>query len=927
MAIGGAYVSISLALATIVTRRRDVSFKPLVWLFISFIILCGATHWLDLLTLWVPSYGVQGVVKAVTASVSVVTAIALWRLLPAAMAQPSLAQFQAVNDALRTNQDFLDRISTIAGVGGWEFDVARDAVIWSAETYRIHGVGPDYRPTVQGAIDFYAPEARPIIRAAVAAGLAKGENWELELPFDRADGRRIWVRAMGKPKFAEGRIVGIAGAIQDVTELRHAHLALERANERAVLAADSGGIGIWDWDIQQDSLVWDAWMKRLYGLPPGEEVANYADWAALRLHPDDRAATEQALQDALAGGKPYEQEFRIVWEDGSVHYIRASGHVTRDSAGRPVRMTGANWDITQSKRLAADLAEQHELLRVTLDSIGDGVVTTDIEGRVTWLNPVAEQMTGWTTADAQRRPLSLVLQLVHEDTRAPAENPLALCMAEGRIVGAASTTVLVARDGREFGVQHSASPIRNGQGEMLGMVVVFHDVTEQRRLSQEMSYRASHDAVTGLVNRSEFESRLDWALQRAQSRGDVSAVLYIDLDQFKIINDSCGHAIGDQVLIQIARLLQEAVRASDSVARLGGDEFGVLLADCPLAQAHDLAQRICDRVGEYRFVHEERLFRIGASIGLAPIDDRWPSLAALLQAADSACFAAKDAGRNRVHAWHDSDETIHDRNRQMQWAIEIEAALDANRFELFHQRILSLGGSDLGQHAEVLLRMRDKDGALVQPGAFLPAAERFHLASRIDRWVLSQVIDWMTHNPLLDRIGMLSVNLSGQSIGDRSFHRWAVHKLAEAGPGICQRLCVEITETAVVTNLADAARFIQQVREAGVRVALDDFGAGASSFGYLKMLPVDFLKIDGQFIRGLLTDPLDAAAVRCFTEVARLMGVKTVAEWVDNAELPERLRSKGVDFAQGYLVHRPAPLDEFLDSGRDHDVMSMGSIE
>ncbi len=911
LAIGAAYVSISVALAVIVTRRRDVSFRPLVWLFISFILLCGATHWMDLLTLWVPSYGVQGVVKAATATVSVFTAFVLWRLLPAAMAQPSLAEFRALNEALRTNQEFLDRVGRIAGVGGWEYDVDSDRIVWSEETYRIHGVPPDYPLTVGGVIDFYAPESRPIVRAAFEAGLAKGEAWDLELPFDRADGQRIWVRVLGKPTFSEGRAIRIAGVLQDVTDLRNARLSLERANQRAVLAADSGGIGIWEWNMEQGDLAWDAWTNRLYGLDPGDTVVTYADWAR-RVHPQDRASVEQTMLDAISNRKPFEGEFRILWDDGSVHHIRASGHVTRDDGGRAVRMVGANWDVTRPRRLAADLAEQHELLRVTLESIGDGVVTTDIQGRVTWMNPVAEQMTGWTSAEAHLQPLSLVLQLIHQETRAPAESPLALCMAEGRIVGIANNTVLVSRDGREFGIQDSASPIRDDQGEMLGMVVVFHDVTEQRRLSGEMSYRASHDLVTGLVNRAEFEPRVHRALQRAQTGAAPSVVLYIDLDQFKIINDSCGHAIGDQVLIQIARLIEGTMRSSDTVARLGGDEFGVLLEDCPLAQAQALAQRICDRVAGYRFVHDEKLFRIGASIGLAQIDDRWPSLAALLQAADSACFAAKDAGRNRVHVWHDSDETIHTRNRQMHWAIEIETALDEGRFELFHQRIQTLGDRDVGAHAEVLLRMRDREGALAPPGAFLPAAERFHLASRIDRWVLSQVIAWMGDNPNLDRIDMLGVNLSGQSIGDRSFHRWAVDKLAEAGPRICQRLCFEITETAVVTNLADAARFIQQVREAGVRVALDDFGAGASSFGYLKMLPVDILKIDGQFIRNVLTDPLDAAAVRCFTEVAKLMGFQTVAEWVDDPDLPSSLKFKGIDFAQGYLFHRPAPISEFL---------------
>jgi EAL domain-containing protein (putative c-di-GMP-specific phosphodiesterase class I) len=362
----------------------------------------------------------------------------------------------------------------------------------------------------------------------------------------------------------------------------------------------------------------------------------------------------------------------------------------------------------------------------------------------------------------------------------------------------------------------------------------------------------------------------------------------------------------------MARMLTDSVRTRDTIARLGGDEFAILMERCTVDQAQRVAQKLCDRMDDFRFVHEDRRFRIGMSIGLVPVDARWQTTSAIQQAADTSCYAAKEAGRNRVHTWFDTDVAMRERQFEMQWTTRIEHALDEDGFVLFAQRLTPLKSASHGVHAEVLLRMCQDGGTLVAPGAFLPAAERFHLASRIDRWVLRHVVDWMKALADPSRIELLSVNLSGQSVGDRTFHRWALDVLANAGPSLCRALCLEITETAAVTNIADAAAFIDQVRAFGVKVALDDFGAGAASFGYLKTLRVDTLKIDGQFVRDLVDDPLDEVAVRCFADVAKVMGLTTVAEFVDKAAVLERLRAMDVDFAQGYLLHEPAPIGELI---------------
>jgi diguanylate cyclase len=700
---------------------------------------------------------------------------------------------KAQEEALQRSEWLLNRTGELADVGGWVLELDQGSPVWTDQTCRIHGVPPGYRPRLDEAISFYAPEARPVIQAAVERGMRDGSGWDLELPFVRADGRSIWVRAVGSVEFAEGRPVRLLGAFQDITARRQQQRALEQARD--------------------------------------------------------------------------------------------------------------------------ELARQHELLRVTLHSIGDAVITTDAQGLVTWLNPVAERMTGWPSAEAQGRPIAQVFHIVNEETRAPNESPVDACLQKGKMVGLANHTVLISRDGDEFGVEDSAAPIRGAADELLGVVLVFHDVTEQRRLSGEMNYRASHDALTGLVNRAEFETRLRRALHKSHEDRSVHALMYVDLDQFKLVNDACGHSVGDQLLQQVARLFGDAVRARDTLARLGGDEFAVILEHCSAEQAQRVAQQICERMDDFRFVHDGRRFRIGASIGLVPLDARWATPAAVMQAADTACYAAKEAGRNRVHTWVDTDQAIRSRHGEMQWATRLEQALDEGRFVLHAQRIMPLRQTEDGLHAEVLLRMLDTEGQLVPPGAFLPAAERFNLSSRLDRWVLRHVLETLRQGPARDGLALLttlSINLSGQSIGDRAFHRHAHELLVAAGPDLCGRLCLEITETAAVTNLADAATFINQVQSLGVRVSLDDFGAGASSFGYLKSLGVNQIKIDGQYIRDLIDDPLDAAAVRCFVDVARVVGVDTVAEFVDRPEVLARVSEMGVDFAQGYLLHKPEPLEKVL---------------
>jgi len=570
------------------------------------------------------------------------------------------------------------------------------------------------------------------------------------------------------------------------------------------------------------------------------------------------------------------------------HAIRLTLPEQRDGTCGP---PGAGASLWGRESVVARLDQQDQTLRATLGAIGDGVITTDAQDRVYSLSARAEHLTGWTLAAARGLHLRQVFNVKADQ-------------------GAAR---LVCQRGNEFVIESSATPIRDREGHLLCTVQVFRDVTEHQRLRGDFAHRTTHDALTGLANLTRFERRLEFAFRAAQDDGTEHALLYIDLDQLKIINDACGHSAGDAVLAQVARLLGEVVPVGDTLARLGGDEFAAIVSGTA-EQACALAQRICDLTDAYRFMHKGHGWRIGTSIGLVPMDARWAAPAAIVQAADACCCLATEAGGNRVRAWSDGDHELDARHRQMLWATRLAHALDEDRLALFAQRILPLRGAAAGLQAEVLVRMIDCDGTLVPPGAFLPAAERFHLAGRLDRWVLKHAVDWLQRVPNPACIGKLSVNVSGQSVGDRGFHAWAMALLDSAGADLRGRLCLEITETAAITHMSDAVAFIRQVRAAGVRVALDDFGAGASSFGYLKSLPVDYLKIDGQFIRDLVTDRVDNAAVRCFVDVAKVIGAQTVAEFVDQPAVLARLREIGVDFAQGYLLHRPAPIDELIGS-------------
>ncbi|NKN32684.1 EAL domain-containing protein [Marichromatium bheemlicum] len=470
------------------------------------------------------------------------------------------------------------------------------------------------------------------------------------------------------------------------------------------------------------------------------------------------------------------------------------------------------------------------------------------------------------------------------------------------------------RDGDWRWIRDSVRLLCDGSGRAVELVGSWLDNTEAHRLAEELRRQASRDALTGLPNRHAFERRLQRAIEEACSEGHEHALCYLDLDQFKLINDTCGHVAGDAVLRQLVHVLSACIRKQDTLARLGGDEFGVLMERCDRAGAIRVAEALCKAVGDFHFIWDDKRFRLGVSIGLVGIDADNAGLDALLSAADSACYAAKDAGRNRIHLYTADDTELARRHGEMQWVSQINLAFEQARFGLAFQPIVPVNGGGAGAHYELLLRMYDAEGATVMPGAFLPAAERYHLIGRLDEWVVETALAWLTEHPgHVEGLELCSINLSGHSLGDTPLLERLGARL-RGHQGIAAKLCFEITETAAISNMTNAVEFIASLRTLGCRFALDDFGSGLSSFAYLKNLPVDFLKIDGMFIKDIAVNPITRTMVRSINEVGQAMGMRTVAEFVEGDETLAVLRDLGVDYAQGYGIGRPRPIAELVRS-------------
>lgn len=551
------------------------------------------------------------------------------------------------------------------------------------------------------------------------------------------------------------------------------------------------------------------------------------------------------------------------------------------------------------------LEEEHEKALVTLGSIGDAVITTDNQAMIEFLNPVAEKLTGWSNKKAQGKHISDIFNIIDETTRQTAKNPVVYCLKEGHSVELTTHTVLVSKDGTNYVIEDSAAPILTHEGDVLGVVLVFRDKTSDHMARRQLEYLAQHDALTGLKNRFYFEQQLSRVVDVAARGKHYSALLYLDLDQFKIVNDTAGHTAGDELLVEVARLLSERLRQGDILARLGGDEFGIIVDNTEGDQLRNMADSFNQALRDSQFRWDGNKYAITCSIGAMVINENTGSSAEAMRQADIACYAAKDEGRNRYHIYNSEEAVSIAALTELNVVNSLKSALTKDGFLLHFQPIMDISTDTIVSH-EVLIRLKQADGSLIAPGNFIPIAERNGFMSDIDKWVLEKSMRMIADKKEYKHVKHLTVNLSGQSMNNPEIIEM-IKQFIRKDPEFANRLGLEITETSAVTHIDKAIIFIKELKALGVCFALDDFGTGFSSFAYLKNLPVDYIKIDGAFVRDIVNNPVDNAMVHSMNNIAHSLNKKTVAEFVENAETLELLREIGVDMVQGYYIGKPLP--------------------
>ncbi len=692
----------------------------------------------------------------------------------------------------------------------------------------------------------------------------------------------------------------------DITEHKKDVHELLRLSKLLVESQQIAKLGGWEFDVDTEELFWTDETYRIHDTSP-EEYNPTVESGVSYFLPESREIITTALDEAIINGKDYDLELETYTTKGRKINVRATCRTTQKN-GKTQKLTGIFQDITERKLTEAILQESNIRFLASFVDAPIGMAICSPERIIVEVNEAFYEMLGYSSDE--------LIGIHFNDITNPLDIKISVDNYEKLISGEVDKYQIEKRyrhkQGHDVCCLLNVSLVRDQDTTPLYFIVQVQDITKRKQSDDKLSFQASHDALTELINRHEFERRTERLLSSVKQDKAKHALCYMDLDQFKVVNDTCGHIAGDEMLRQLSKMLQKVVRHRDTLARLGGDEFGVLMEHCSLDDAHRVTTSLQTAIQGYQFIWEGRSFRVGVSMGLVPITDATLNLTELLKDADAACYMAKDKGRNRIHVHHEEDAELARRQGEMQWVTRIQHALDEDRFCLYAQAIESLD-KRTDKHYELLIRMLDEQGEIIPPGAFLPAAERYNLITQLDRWVIEQTFRLFTENPaFLEQINFISINLSGQSFTENNMLDFIITQLDKTGVE-AQKVCFEVTETMAIANLSQAMKFISTLKGLGCRFALDDFGSGLSSFAYLKNLPVDYLKIDGMFVKDIVDDPIDHAMVKSINEIGQVMGMQTIAEFVENVEIKGMLREIGVNYAQGYGIHKPQSFDELLN--------------
>lgn len=720
----------------------------------------------------------------------------------------------------------------------------------------------------------------------------------------RKDGSMLYVSILGHPVvLGEGR-VGVYGIYRDVTEQKLAEETLRQSEDKYRTIIETIEDGYFEVDLEGNFLFFNEALPRILGYDQEElRTATYRDFSS----PSTAQYVYRNFKEVYASGI---SNPGFSWEatdkHGRTRHLETSVSLIKSAKEKPAGFRGVVRDVTQRVHAESALSESEERYRIMAENTGQLIYDYDLKtGTIHWSGAI-ERVIGQAPEELAGVDIDEWMERIHPEDRDEAVAMLEQAEREGGQYHVEYR--FRTGTGRYIHTEDNGTFLLDDEGNAYRMVGTMTDVSERHRITREMAYQAAHDPLTGLLNRRKFDEVLSELLAQQGSTGRSHAVLYMDLDQFKVVNDTCGHHAGDGLLRQLAGLLTGQLRTSDTLARLGGDEFGLILHGCPLARAEEVGRKILGLINDFAFSWEGRSFTIGISIGIVDLSG-YDSVAGVLMAADQACYSAKSLGRNRiqVHNFEDTHLTRH--QSEIDAAAEITDALREDRFELYFQHIEPLPGHEGERLCEILLRMRDREGNLVMPDRFIPGAERYNMMVAIDRWVVTHVLDGLRARLEAGRhqgCERVSINLSGRSFSEPSFATFVAEELKRSGVEP-QRIAFEITESSAILSMDRAIEFINTVRASRINVMLDDFGSGLSSFAYLKMLPVDYLKIDGQLVRDIAEEHIDLAMVEAIHRVGEVMGIPTVAEHVSSPEILERLNEIGIQYAQGFHLHRPEP--------------------